>query len=89
MTSVRDRPFFTPLIHPGVNPYPTLKPGVLTAALSIESDHYLSEVLKAVGVAYPMDNATRPAYERAVDAIGSDHYRGKLLVALRRSATDR
>ena len=48
MTSVRDRAFFTALIHPGVNPYTTLKPGVLTAALSIESDHHLSELLKAV-----------------------------------------
>ena len=60
--------------------------GVLDVATKMKSDHYLSEVLLDIARNYRMDDAVRPAFDKAVDAIDSDHYRGSVLSAMRRSA---
>lgn len=59
--------------------------GVLGVATRMKSDNEISEVLDAVARAYRIDDSLRPAYEKAVDAISSDYYRGSALSALRRS----
>ena len=59
--------------------------GVLGVATRMKSDNEISEVLDAVARSYRIDDSLRPAYEKAVDAISSDYYRGSALSALRRS----
>jgi len=59
--------------------------GVLSVATRIRSDHELSEVLAATARSFRIDDSLRPAFEKAVDAIDSDYYRGSALSALRRS----
>ncbi len=58
---------------------------VLTAAPRITSDSDLGSLLSNVAKSFRIDNSMRPAYEKATDAISSDHYRGAALVALRKS----
>jgi hypothetical protein len=55
--------------------------GVLSVAPAIKSDYELSGLLATVARAYPIDDSLRPAYDRAVDAIESDYYRGAALSA--------
>ena len=59
--------------------------GILAVAAKMKSDNDISEVLDAVARSYRIDDSLRPAYEKAVDAISSDYYRGSALTALRRS----
>ncbi len=59
--------------------------GVLSAASKMKSDSELSEVLSSVAQLYRIDDSLRPAYEKAVDSMESDYYRGSALSALRRS----
>ncbi|MEP6506928.1 MAG: M56 family metallopeptidase [Gemmatimonadales bacterium] len=59
--------------------------GVLGVAGRMKSDNDISDVLDAVARSYRIDDSLRPAYEKAVDAISSDYYRGSALSALRRS----
>lgn len=61
--------------------------GVLSTASRMKSDHEIAEVLKATARAYRIDERLRPAFERAVDSMESDHYRGTAMSALRRSMT--
>jgi len=63
--------------------------GVLAVAPSIKSDYELSALLTSVARAYPIDDSLRPAYEKAIDSIDSDYYRGAALSAARRSSTSR
>ena len=63
--------------------------GVLSVASTIKSDYELSALLASVSRAYPIDDSLRPAYDRAVDAIESDYYRGVALSAARPRATTR
>jgi hypothetical protein len=42
-------------------------------------------VLTSVARSYKLDDGLRDAYEKAVDAMDSDYYRGAALSALRRS----
>jgi len=60
--------------------------GVLGVATKLRSDHDLSEVLTHIARTYRMDDSVRSAFDRAIDAIDSDHYRGTVLSAMRRSA---
>lgn len=60
--------------------------GVLAATSSLGSDHEKSQVLADVARSYKLDQDLRAAYERAVDQIESEHYRGTALVALRSQA---
>jgi hypothetical protein len=55
--------------------------GVLSIAPVIKSDYELSGLLATLARAYPIDDSLRPAYDRAVDAIESDYYRGAALSA--------
>jgi beta-lactamase regulating signal transducer with metallopeptidase domain len=59
--------------------------GVINAASRIKSDSEMAEVLTAVARTYKLDNSLRDAFEKAVDAMDSDYYRGAALSALRRS----
>jgi beta-lactamase regulating signal transducer with metallopeptidase domain len=59
--------------------------GVLSVATRMKSDNDISEVLSEVANVYRIDDNLRPAFEKAVDAIGSDYYRGTAMSALRRS----
>jgi beta-lactamase regulating signal transducer with metallopeptidase domain len=59
--------------------------GVLSVAARMKSDNDISEVLSEVANTYRIDETLRPAFEKAVDAIGSDYYRGNAESALRRS----
>jgi len=59
--------------------------GVLSAAARMRSDHETAQVLSTVARKYTLDSDLRAAYERAVDSIDSEHYRGTALVALRRN----
>jgi hypothetical protein len=59
--------------------------GVLSAAIRIRSDSEKAEVLAAVARSYRIDDSLRPAFEKVVDAMGSEYYRGSALSALRRS----
>ena len=62
---------------------------ILAIAPSIKSDYELSGLLATVAKNYPIDESLRPAYEKAVDAIESEYYRGAALSAERRSSTSR
>ena len=55
--------------------------GVLAVAPALKSDYELSGLLATVARAYPIDDSLRSAYDRAVDAIESDYYRGAALSA--------
>ena len=46
----------------------------------------MADVLSNVARSYKLDEGLRAAYEKAVDAMDSDYYRGAALSALRRSA---
>jgi hypothetical protein len=59
--------------------------GVLSVATRMKSDNDISELLSDVARVYRIDENLRPAYEKAVDAMRSDYYRGSALSALRRS----
>jgi beta-lactamase regulating signal transducer with metallopeptidase domain len=59
--------------------------GVLSAAAKMKSDSEMSDVLTNVARRYKIDDSLRSAYEKAVDAMESDYYRGSALSALRRS----
>ena len=59
--------------------------GVLGVAARFKSDSEMSEVLTSVARSYKLDDGLRDAYEKAVDAMDSDYYRGAALSALRRS----
>jgi beta-lactamase regulating signal transducer with metallopeptidase domain len=59
--------------------------GVLLVATKMKSDNDISEVLSEVANNYRIDDNMRPAFEKAIDAIGSDYYRGNAMSALRRS----
>ena len=61
--------------------------GVLATAAKIKSDYEVAEVLSTVARNYKIDDQLRPSYEKAVDAIESDYYRGSALSALRRSTS--
>ena len=63
--------------------------GVLGAAARIHSDSEMADVLSAVARSYKIDESVRAAYEKAVDAMSSDYYRGAALSALRRSMAAR
>lgn len=59
--------------------------GVLSVVPKMKSDSEASEVLSKVASSYRIDDSLRPAFEKAVDSIDSDYYRGSALSALRRS----
>jgi beta-lactamase regulating signal transducer with metallopeptidase domain len=59
--------------------------GVLSVVPRMKSDSEASEVLSKVASSYRIDDSLRPAFEKAVDSIDSDYYRGSALSALRRS----
>ena len=59
--------------------------GVISTASRMKSDSEIAEVLTAVARSYKIDNSLRDDFERAVDAMDSDYYRGEALSALRRS----
>jgi beta-lactamase regulating signal transducer with metallopeptidase domain len=59
--------------------------GVLGVAAKMRSDSEMAEVLSAAARSYTIDDGLRPAYEKAVDSMKSDYYRGSALSALRRS----
>jgi len=61
--------------------------GVINAVPRMKSDSEMAEVLKAVSDRYRIDDSLRQAYERAVDSIRSDYYRGAAYSALRRSGS--
>jgi beta-lactamase regulating signal transducer with metallopeptidase domain len=63
--------------------------GILSAASRMRSDHETAQVLSTVARKYTLDSDLRAAYERAVDSIDSEHYRGTALVALRRNQASR
>ncbi|HEX2721416.1 MAG TPA: hypothetical protein VHM24_00760, partial [Gemmatimonadaceae bacterium] len=60
--------------------------GALDLTAKLKSDNDISDILTFVARNYRIDDAVRPAFDRAVDAIDSDYYRGSVLSALRRSA---
>ena len=51
----------------------------------MKSDSEMSEVLSTIARNYKIDDSLRAAYEKAVDAMESEYYRGAALSALRRS----
>jgi len=53
----------------------------------MRSDSEITEILTYVTKNYKIDDAVRPAFEKAVDAINSDYYRGSVLNAMRRNTT--
>ena len=59
--------------------------GVLNVAARFKSDSEMSELLASVARSYKLDGNLRESYEKAVDAMDSDYYRGAALSALRRS----
>ncbi len=59
--------------------------GVLSVAQRIKSDSEMADVLSNVARSYKLDDSLRAAYEKAVDNMDSDYYRGTALSALRRS----
>lgn len=59
--------------------------GVLNTATKIKSDSQMADVLTAVARTYRIDESLRPVFEKAVDSMDSDYYRGAALSALRRS----
>jgi len=60
--------------------------GVLGVAAKMRSDNEIAEVLTFIARSYRIDDAIRPAFDKALDAIDSDYYRGSVLSAQRRSA---
>lgn len=61
--------------------------GVLNVAQRIKSDSEMADVLGSVARSYNLDDGLRAAYEKAVDNMDSDYYRGAALSALRRSVS--
>lgn len=61
--------------------------GVLNVAQRIKSDSEMADVLANVARSYNLDDGLRASYEKAVDAMDSDYYRGAALSALRRSVS--
>jgi hypothetical protein len=61
--------------------------GVLNVAQRIKSDSEMADVLGSVARNYNLDDGLRAAYEKAVDTMDSDYYRGAALSALRRSVS--
>jgi beta-lactamase regulating signal transducer with metallopeptidase domain len=59
--------------------------GVINTASRMKSDSEMADVLSAVARSYRIDDSLRDDYEKAVDAMRSDYYRGAALSALRRS----
>ena len=59
--------------------------GVLGVAPRFKSDSEMADVLSSVARSYKLDDRLRDAYEKAVDSMDSDYYRGAALSALRRS----
>lgn len=59
--------------------------GILGVVSKMKSDSEASEVLSKVASSYRIDDSLRPAFEKAVDSMSSDYYRGSALSALRRS----
>jgi beta-lactamase regulating signal transducer with metallopeptidase domain len=63
--------------------------GILAVAPTLQSDYELSGLLTELVRVYTIDDSLRPAYDRAVDSIESDYYRGAALSAARRTSTSR
>jgi hypothetical protein len=61
--------------------------GALNVATRMKSDSEIAEILNYITKNYKIDDAVRPAFEKAVDAIDSDYYRGSVLSAMRRNST--
>ena len=61
--------------------------GVINVAQRMKSDSEMADVLAVVARNYKLDESLRAAYEKAVDEMDSDYYRGAALSALRRSVT--
>ncbi len=61
--------------------------GILSVAPAIKSDYELSGLLSELVRLYPIDDSLRSAYDRAIDSIESDYYRGAALAAARRTST--
>lgn len=59
--------------------------GIINTAARMKSDSEMADVLSAVARNYRIDGSLREAYEKAVDGMDSDYYRGAALSALRRS----
>jgi beta-lactamase regulating signal transducer with metallopeptidase domain len=59
--------------------------GVIGVASRFKSDSEKADLLQSVARSYKLDGALREAYEKAVDTMDSDYYRGAALSALRRS----
>jgi beta-lactamase regulating signal transducer with metallopeptidase domain len=59
--------------------------GIINTAARMKSDSEMADVLSAVARSYRIDAGLREAFEKAVDAMDSDYYRGAALSALRRS----
>lgn len=59
--------------------------GVLNVVPRMRSDNDMADVLQVVSREYKIDDSLRPAFDRAVDAIRSDYYRGSAISALRRN----
>lgn len=59
--------------------------GVLGVATRFKSDSEMADVLASVARSYRLDGTLREAYEKAVDSMESEYYRGAALSALRRS----
>lgn len=57
---------------------------VLVTARTIDSDHYLSELLVDIARAHTLSGPLRDAYMEAARSIGSDHYYGQVTRALER-----
>ncbi len=62
---------------------------VLAVAPTLKSDYELSGLLSSLVRIYPIDDSLRAAYDRAVDSIQSDYYRGAALSAARPRSTSR
>jgi beta-lactamase regulating signal transducer with metallopeptidase domain len=62
---------------------------VLAVAPTLKSDYELSGLLSSLVRIYPIDDSLRPAYDRAVDSIQSEYYRGAALSAARPRRTSR
>ena len=63
--------------------------GVIGVAARMKSDSEAADVLANVARSYKIDDSLRDDYEKAVDAMDSDYYRGAALSALRRSMSSR
>ncbi len=54
---------------------------LLDAARDIGSDYELAELLRQLAAAHPIDGEVRPAFDRALATIGSEHQRERVLAA--------